>query len=237
MSLVEKGTVGYAEGLRANSIRDRLLRPANAVKDQGIDLRRSRKEPLAPPYTPPTRPRIFTPLPSAKPTPPTDTLSIAEIKQAVVSYFELTQAWLDSASRRTKVAYARHVAIYLVRSQTKKSWGEMKPHFGWRDHTTLLHGCKRIHRLLLSGDEVTAKQISDIVAVINANRSKLGLTPITQQYLEIKLEDKESIPRSEIRIVDEASPASMDGTAPEGFHDASGSIPHQDYSYPAAESP
>lgn len=47
-------------------------------------------------------------------------------------------------------AYARprQVAMYLCRRLTKKSTPEIGRRFGGRDHSTIIHGCDNVHRLL-----------------------------------------------------------------------------------------
>ena len=43
---------------------------------------------------------------------------------------------------------ARDVAIYLCRQLTRESLGRIGEYFGGRDHTTVLHACRKTEELL-----------------------------------------------------------------------------------------
>jgi chromosomal replication initiator protein len=55
---------------------------------------------------------------------------------------------LRSPSRRRVVVRARGVAMYLARELTGGSLNEIGVFFGGRDHTTVMHGCRRTEQLL-----------------------------------------------------------------------------------------
>jgi chromosomal replication initiator protein len=65
-------------------------------------------------------------------------------------HFSLPMAELRSASRRRGVVVARDVAMYLARQLTSKSLKQIGRYFGGRDHTTVLHGCRKTESLMLT---------------------------------------------------------------------------------------
>ena len=68
-------------------------------------------------------------------------------------YFALRVVELRSSSRRRGVVTARDVAMYLARQLTGKSLKQIGAYFGGRDHTTVLHGCRKTERLMHSDSE------------------------------------------------------------------------------------
>jgi chromosomal replication initiator protein len=79
--------------------------------------------------------------------------SLQGIAARTARYFALRVADLKSASRRRGVVVARDVAMYLARQLTGKSLKQIGDFFGGRDHTTVLHGCRKTERLMRSDPE------------------------------------------------------------------------------------
>jgi len=71
---------------------------------------------------------------------------------AVGKQFGLTAAELKGQSRQQAVVEARGIAMYLVRHLTGASYGEIGKQFGSRDHTTVLHACRKVARLATHDD-------------------------------------------------------------------------------------
>jgi len=63
-------------------------------------------------------------------------------------YFSLRLAALRSTSRRQSVVQARGVAMYLARQLTHASLEQIGRYFGGRDHTTVMHGCRKTQESL-----------------------------------------------------------------------------------------
>jgi len=74
-------------------------------------------------------------------------VTVDEIQKAVADYFKLKQADLLSERRTRAVARPRHVAMYLAKQLTTRSYPDIGRRFGGRDHTTVLHAVKRIEEL------------------------------------------------------------------------------------------
>jgi chromosomal replication initiator protein len=69
--------------------------------------------------------------------------SIAEIQAAACDQFGVSSAELVSRTRATRVAQPRQAAMYLARELTRESLPTIARQFGGRDHTTVLHACRR----------------------------------------------------------------------------------------------
>jgi chromosomal replication initiator protein len=76
-------------------------------------------------------------------------------------HFGLRVAELRSGSRRRGVVLARDVAMYLSRQLTSKSLKQIGEHFGGRDHTTVLHGCRKTEALL-NTDQATLEAVTTL---------------------------------------------------------------------------
>ena len=66
------------------------------------------------------------------------------IMQQVSAYFKLSAAQLFSPRRDRRFLIPRQVGMYLTRRLTGLSLGEIGKRFGGRDHTTVLHGCRKV---------------------------------------------------------------------------------------------
>ena len=69
--------------------------------------------------------------------------SIERIQDVVAEAFDLTREELLSQSRAARVAWPRQVAMYLAREHTHETLPAIGRRFGGRDHSTVLHACKR----------------------------------------------------------------------------------------------
>jgi chromosomal replication initiator protein len=74
-------------------------------------------------------------------------VTIENIQKTVADYFKVRMADLLSKRRSRSVARPRQVAMALAKELTNHSLPEIGDAFGGRDHTTVLHACKRIKEL------------------------------------------------------------------------------------------
>ena len=79
-----------------------------------------------------------------------DTTQItAEIIQRVVAeYFNVSYTDIKGKKRHKNIAFARHIAVYLIHELTELSSTEIGHEFGGRDHTTIMHSCEVITKQL-----------------------------------------------------------------------------------------
>ena len=74
-------------------------------------------------------------------------VSIDNIQKTVASYYKIKIADLLSKRRSRSVARPRQLAMALAKELTNHSLPEIGDAFGGRDHTTVLHACRKIKEL------------------------------------------------------------------------------------------
>lgn len=79
---------------------------------------------------------------------PAERPAVERIARGVGRYFRVEPAELKSARRHRHVALPRQVGMYLVRQLTGLSLAEIGAYFGGRDHTTVLHACRKVEQAL-----------------------------------------------------------------------------------------
>ena len=83
-------------------------------------------------------------------------LTIEEIQRKVAEHFNIRLADMIGPKRVRTIARPRQVAMYLAKQLTLRSLPEIGRRFGGRDHTTIMHGVRRIEELM-----ATDSQLSD----------------------------------------------------------------------------
>jgi chromosomal replication initiator protein len=68
---------------------------------------------------------------------------LRDIAMLTARHFSLRLADLRGTSRRRPVVVARDVAVYLCRQLTRETLSRIGEYFGGRDHTTVLHACRK----------------------------------------------------------------------------------------------
>lgn len=89
--------------------------------------------------------------------------SLSAIAESTARWFGLKPAALRSASRQRTVVKARGIAMYVARQLTSHSLQQIGQYFGGRDHSTVLHGCRKTASLLQS-DLETQRVVSALLA-------------------------------------------------------------------------
>jgi len=74
-------------------------------------------------------------------------VTIENIQKTVAEYFKIRVADVLSHRRSRSVARPRQMAMSLAKELTRHSLPEIGDAFGGRDHTTVLHACRRIQEL------------------------------------------------------------------------------------------
>jgi len=83
-------------------------------------------------------------------------ITIDEIQRKVSDHYNIRLSDLIGPKRLRNFARPRQVAMYLAKTLTSRSLPEIGRRFGGRDHTTIMHGVKRIEEL-----RATDSQIAD----------------------------------------------------------------------------
>lgn len=81
-------------------------------------------------------------------------VSIDNIQKTVADYFDIRQKDINSKSRRRSIARPRQIAMTLSKELTNHSLPEIGEAFGGRDHTTVLHACRKINELKSSDNDM-----------------------------------------------------------------------------------
>ena len=74
-------------------------------------------------------------------------ITIVNIQKAVAEYYKMRVSDLLSRRRTRTIARPRQMAMALSKELTEHSLPEIGDAFGGRDHTTVLHACRRIEGL------------------------------------------------------------------------------------------
>ncbi len=74
-------------------------------------------------------------------------VSVDNIQRTVAEYYKIKVADLTSKRRSRSVARPRQLAMALAKELTNQSLPEIGDSFGGRDHTTVLHACRKIKEL------------------------------------------------------------------------------------------
>lgn len=73
-------------------------------------------------------------------------ITVERIQEVTAEYFQISLRDLLSDSRQRRFSTPRHVAQYLSRQLTGLSFPEIGHKFGGRDHSSIMHACRRIER-------------------------------------------------------------------------------------------
>jgi chromosomal replication initiator protein len=82
---------------------------------------------------------------------------IAEIQCAVADLYGIRQIEMLSERRHQGVAWPRQVAMYLCREMTTHSLPAIGRMFGGRDHTTIIHGCRKVEARIAADETIAAE--------------------------------------------------------------------------------
>ena len=75
-------------------------------------------------------------------------MTIYNIQKTVAEYFKIRLADLHAKSRSRHIARPRQIAMAIAKELTDHSLPQIGEAFGGRDHTTVLHACRKIEDLL-----------------------------------------------------------------------------------------
>ena len=89
------------------------------------------------------------------------------IKETVSKYFSINKDDLSGNKRSNDIAFPRQIAMYLCREIANMSYPQIGEDFGGRDHSTVMHGCKKIEKEVK--EKTNTKLIVDSVKNIIIN--------------------------------------------------------------------
>ena len=85
----------------------------------------------------------------------TSKIDIKNIIKETAEHYGISTLDVLSKKRKQEIALARQVAMYLVRDLTESSYPKIGDAFGGRDHTTVMHSCKKIEKQIKENSEVS----------------------------------------------------------------------------------
>ena len=81
-------------------------------------------------------------------------ITVEEIQRKVSDYYNIRLSDIIGPKRLRSYARPRQVAMYLCKQLTSRSLPEIGRRFGGRDHTTVMHGVRRIEELKSSDGQI-----------------------------------------------------------------------------------
>jgi chromosomal replication initiator protein dnaA len=93
-------------------------------------------------------------------------ITIDSIIDVVASHYELSIDQICSTNRSSNVAYPRQIAMYLCKQLTPASLKEIAAKLGKKDHSTILHGIKKIEEDLEAEKKANKNDLSNKLDVI-----------------------------------------------------------------------
>lgn len=81
-------------------------------------------------------------------------LTIEEIQRKVAEHFNIRLSDMIGPKRVRTIARPRQIAMYLAKQLTPRSLPEIGRRFGGRDHTTIMHGVRKIEELMATDSQL-----------------------------------------------------------------------------------
>ena len=81
-------------------------------------------------------------------------VTIEEIQRKVAEHYNVRLADMVGPKRLRTIARPRQVAMYLSKQMTQRSLPEIGRRFGGRDHTTIMHGIRKIEELMVADNQL-----------------------------------------------------------------------------------
>lgn len=94
-------------------------------------------------------------------------ITIENIQKTVADYFKMRTADLISQRRTRSLARPRQMAMALTKELTNHSLPEIGAAFGGRDHTTVMHACRKVKELMES-DSLFADDYKNLMRTLSS---------------------------------------------------------------------
>ena len=94
-------------------------------------------------------------------------VTIDNIQKTVAEYFKIRIADILSKRRSRSVARPRQIAMALAKELTNHSLPEIGDAFGGRDHTTVLHACRKIKELKEENHEIK-EDVQNLIRILSS---------------------------------------------------------------------
>lgn len=94
-------------------------------------------------------------------------VTIDNIQKTVAEYYKVKVAELLSKRRSRSIARPRQMAMALAKELTNHSLPEIGDYFGGRDHTTVIHACRKVKELVLEGSDF-AEDYKNLMRILSS---------------------------------------------------------------------
>lgn len=94
-------------------------------------------------------------------------VTIDNIQKTVAEYYKVKVADLLSKRRSRSIARPRQMAMALAKELTNHSLPEIGDQFGGRDHTTVIHACRKVKELVLEGNDF-AEDYKNLMRILSS---------------------------------------------------------------------
>ena len=94
-------------------------------------------------------------------------MTIENIQKTVAEYSKVRVADLLSKRRNRSITRPRQIAMSLAKELTNHSLPEIGDQFGGRDHTTVLHACRRV-KLLRETETRVREDYQNLIRILTA---------------------------------------------------------------------
>lgn len=92
--------------------------------------------------------------------------SVEAIQNIVSGYYGISPAELTGKNRSRNLVQARQISMYLCRELTDETLMSIGLYFGGRDHSTVLHSCKKVESMIKQKTDIY-RQVSELTNMIN----------------------------------------------------------------------
>jgi len=75
-------------------------------------------------------------------------IHIEDIQKTICKFYNIKLSDLKSKTRSRHIAFPRQIGMFLTRKLTEKSLTQIGQSFGGKDHTTVMHACDKIEKLI-----------------------------------------------------------------------------------------
>jgi chromosomal replication initiator protein len=94
-------------------------------------------------------------------------ISIENIQKTVADYYKIKVSEMYSKKRSRNVARPRQIAMALAKELTQLSLPDIGEAFGGRDHTTVLHACRKVADLRTQNSDIT-RDVNDLLKTLRS---------------------------------------------------------------------
>lgn len=95
----------------------------------------------------------------------TNAITVASIQNAVCVAFDMKKIRLLSRRRTQNIVRPRQVSMWFCREYTTRSFPQIARFHGLTDHSTSLHACRVVDRLIAESGEI-AKKVREIANIL-----------------------------------------------------------------------